>query len=412
MPQSTQKASDGKAGSKPVKPYPDFPLFPHATGRWAKKIRGKLLYYGKWRGVPDDGWQAALETYQQYRDDDHSGRARRTVGAGGLTLRELVNRFLTAKEQLRDSGDIVARTFNDYHDVCERTIKYFGADRLIDDIVAEDFGAFRSAISKTRGPVALTNDITRVRVLFKWGFDAGVLDKPIRYGQSFQKPSKAVLRKVKAARGARLFSAKDIQGMLDKASVPLKAMILLGINCGFGNQDCAMLPKSAIEFASGWIDYPRPKTGIDRRCPLWKETIKALKAAIAARPKPKDPANDGLAFITSRAKTWAKDVDDNPVSKETTKVLKDLGIHRAGLGFYSLRHTFQTIGDGGRDHSAVQHIMGHAPSQNDMGAVYRESIPDERLKAVTDHVHSWLYPPTPTRKDKAPAKRKAPAKNH
>ena len=33
----------------------------------------------------------------------------------------------------------------------------------------------------------------------------------------------------------------------------------------------------------------------------------------------------------------------------------------------------------------------HGPSRDDMASVYRETISDERLKAVADHVRSWLF---------------------
>jgi hypothetical protein len=42
----------------------------------------------------------------------------------------------------------------------------------------------------------------------------------------------------------------------------LKAMILLGINCGFGNSDCAALPQKPLDLDGGWVRFDRPKTGI------------------------------------------------------------------------------------------------------------------------------------------------------
>jgi integrase len=408
MNKSSQSAPAGKAGDdRPAKPYDGFPLFPHRNGLWVKKINGRFCSYGPWRGLEGGGWQAALDKFEKYRDADYAGRARRDDGSGPLTLKELVNRFLTAKMQLRDSGDITARTFYDYHAVCVRTNDYFGGHRAVADITAEDFAAFRAAIAKTRGPVALCNDITRVRIMFKWGYDSGLLESPVRYGQGFQKPSRKVLRATREAKGPRMFTADEIQKMLAAASVPLRAMILLAINCGFGNNDCAKLPLDALDLPGRWVNFPRPKTAVSRRCPLWRETVEALEAAIAKRPKPRDDETAKLVFVTSRLKSWAKDQDDNPISKETAKLLKGLGLHRPGLNFYALRHTFQTIGQRTIDKDAVRSIMGHSDEASDMSARYSEERPDDdRLRAVAEYVRTWLFPSKAKPAKKATAKRR------
>jgi integrase len=186
-----------------------------------------------------------------------------------------------------------------------------------------------------------------------------------------------------------MFEADELRQIIHAAGVQLRAMILLGINCGFGNSDCATLPFTTLDIEGGWVDYARPKTGIRRRCPLWPETAEALREAIAKRPKPRDSAHNALLFITKRGLTWGKDTSDNPISKEMAKLLKKLGLYRKGLGFYALRHTFETIGGDSRDQVAVDHIMGH--SRDDMASVYRERISDERLKAVANHVRAWLF---------------------
>jgi hypothetical protein len=138
---------------KPHNPCPDFPLFPHATARWAKKVRGKLHYFGTWADP-----QAALDKWLDQKDDLLAGRTPRTH-ADGLLVRELLNRFLTAKQHLVDTREITQRHWDDLHGTCERIGTQFGLSRLVIDLTAEDFEGFRAHLAKTRGPSALSNEI-------------------------------------------------------------------------------------------------------------------------------------------------------------------------------------------------------------------------------------------------------------
>jgi integrase len=145
-----------------------------------------------------------------------------------------------------------------------------------------------------------------------------------------------------------------------------------------------------LDLDGGWVHYPRPKTSVERRCPLWPETVQALQESLAERPRAKRREHDKLVFITKYGLPWAKETPDNPVTKEFRKLLDTLKLHRRGLGFYGLRHSFETVGGESRDQVAVNHIMGHVDSS--MAGVYRERISDERLLAVVNHVHDWLFP--------------------
>ena len=410
MGQSTLSPRSRKSSTgKPAKPYAKFPLTPHASGAWQKKILGKIKYFGRWGKVVNgkltriegDGWKEALALYKAQADDLHVGRTPR-VTSDGLTIADLCNRFLTAKQRSLDANEITARTFAEYRATTDRLVTTFGKSRLVDDLASDDFEALRANIAKVWGPVRLGNEVQRVRTVFKFGFECGIIEKPVRYGPQFKKPSKSVLRRHRVAKGKRLFEADQLRTLIDSAGVPLKAMILLGINCAFGNADVANLPLSAVDLERGWIKFPRPKTGIERRCPLWPETVQALKQAIAERPTSRLAADADLLFLTKFGKRWVRttvtEVTDagpkhtpvDSVGLEFGKLLREHNLKRAGLGFYALRHTFRTIADSTRDFPAVRLVMGHADGSID--AVYREHIDDDRLTAVVEYVRKWLRP--------------------
>ena len=372
--------------NKPAKPYSDFPLFPHATKRWAKKIRGKLHYFGPWKD-PD----GALKKYLEQKDALHAGRKPRPE-TDGLTMKALCNDFLNFKHSLVDSRELAERTWQDYKAVTDLLIAHFGKNRVVDDVHPDDFAELRDTLANKWGAVTLGNVIQRIRVVFKYASDMRLIDRPVCYGQGFKRPSRKTIRLARAKSGPKLFTKEEIHLLLKQAGTHLKAMILLGINAGMGNADVGTLPLSALNLERGWLDYPRPKTGVPRKAKLWPETLQAVRDSLARRPAPKDDSNGGLVFITKYGLPWAKDVPDSPVTKELAKLLHKLHINsRKGLGFYTLRHTFRTVADevASGDQPAIDYIMGHESPH--MSTVYRERISDARLENVANKVREWLF---------------------
>ena len=380
------KSIQKEPASKPAKSRADFPLWKHPSGRWCKKVRGRAHYFGK---VADDPHgQAALARWLEVKDDLLAGRQPRVQGEG-LTLKDLANRFLTVKKALVDSGELSPRTFQDWYRTCKLLLDTFGKGRLVTDLAADDFESLRANLAAAIGPRTVQGEVQRTRGLFR--YEAGLIDKPVRFGPAFKAPRRQIIEQARRENGERMFEPHELHKLLDAATPPVRAMILLGVNCGYGNTDVAELPQSALDLDAGWADYPRPKTGVPRRCPLWPETIAAARVAIDRRPDPKDSADNGLVFLTRYGTRWVryskKTWLDN-VTRAFTDLLDKTGVQRKG-SFYTLRHVFRTIADETLDFPAIDLIMGH--SRGDMASVYRERISDDRLRAVTEHVRKWLF---------------------
>src|SRR6056297_2513451 len=138
---------------KPEKPYDGFPLTPHASGKWCKKVRGRLHYFGSW-----DDPIAALNEWLAVRDQLMAGvDPKANSGAADVAL--MVNTFLDAKEQQRNDGDLTQKSFDDYRRACERLASFFGKGRMLDSIQVADFQRYRQAFPSSWGSVRINNEI-------------------------------------------------------------------------------------------------------------------------------------------------------------------------------------------------------------------------------------------------------------
>lgn len=378
------------SAAKPTKPYPEFPLYSHRNGQWAKKIKGVTRFFGMW-----DDPDGALKVYLAEVHDWQAGRNPRKMGveraSSGVGIAEIMNHYISDVDERVGRGDVSKRHFKDVVESCKLVTQCFGRETFVSTLKASHFGQLRKSFPDTWGAVKVGNEIQRIRSAFKWCFESELIPSMPNFGPSFRKPGKRVVRRARRQRrdehGTLDYSPEEVRALIQASSGWLKACILLGVNGGVGASDCGRLKDHHIDCVGGYYDFPRLKTGIERRFHVWDATLDAIIEAVSARP-----AGETLCFVTSHGKpVWWETPEgskcDN-VGKMFRKLNVKLGIQKPGRSFYSLRRTFETVAGEAGDQVAVDYAMGHVDPS--MGAVYRQSISDDRLIAISRHVEDWL----------------------
>ena len=390
VPNSTTFSSTAKP-AKPDKPWPTFPLYAHKSGRWAKKIRGTTHYFGPWRDP-----NGAHQRYLADKDDLEAGRRPSRASAGvtdALAVKQMFGLFLDAKEISVESGEMEKSTWKAYERLSRRAIHVWGANISVETLGPEDFQRLRKDLQKTHKRLeSITTAIAKIKAVFHWACnDQGYIDRLPRFGSAFKRPSKRDIDREREESGERTFTVEQIRALLAAARPTIKAMILLGVNCGYGNTDCGKLPLAKLDLDGGWATFARTKNAIRRRAKLWPETVEAIREVLKVRKAPADTQHAGRLFITKYCHSFRA----GAIGYEFEKLALKIGMTRESADFYDLRRTCASIGIQCNDDDAVRTIMGHKRVATDMLGVYnRLQVSDERLKAVSDHIHAWLFPTT------------------
>ena len=131
-----------------------------------------------------------MANYKARIDDARLGRIRGSVVSpekavnDATTVADLCNHFLTAKLRKPESGGIGRRMYDEYKATTDRMIAQFGTNRRVDDLTSNDFGVLHPEMAKVYGPYRLGNEVQKIRTVFRYGYDAGIIDKPVRIGLS------------------------------------------------------------------------------------------------------------------------------------------------------------------------------------------------------------------------------------
>ncbi len=259
----------------PAKKRSKLGLFRHDNGSWCKKMKGRHEYFGSIKDDPTG--EKADSEYLDQKDNILAGRRRR-VSTGAPTVLDLVEKVISWKHARCLAGDLSHLTLREWYRVCRVVLEHFGSKCAIADVGPDDFESLNETQShRAAGPQR--KFIIYVRSLFNFAYcdEQRLIDKPVLFGPSFRVPK----QRKRFDGPSRLFTPDELHKFLSgyrdvghrrrnvkKGWKAMRAMILLGINCGLGNNECATLTFGNLDLEAGWHTHGRTKTGTKRRCPF------------------------------------------------------------------------------------------------------------------------------------------------
>jgi integrase len=362
------------------------PLSLHPNGQYYKKIHGRFCYFGRDK-------EAALREYYTQAAELHLAKGERQAVHVNLTVRDLCNLFLAHYKTRVANQEVKQRQYYDRQIQLRIFAEYIGPDRLANDVETLDVQNFRKHLidDKHLAPNTVNNYVAAAKAMYHWADDNDI---------RVEMPKLRAIHKTTVSKIDRqVFALDQVGSLLRLANPRMRAMIMLGLNCGFGCTDCAELEWKNLDLENRRVNYPRGKTGVGRNFDLWPETVEAIKA-VGVQGDLVFYTVRGNPYVQQKAK-WGK-AHDAAISKEFAKLLKKAGIARThpGTGFYSLRRTGATMtAQNSKDMWAVRGYLGHSTLEQATTYVQDTSPQtNEAIRMNHEKLVGVLQPPQPPQK--------------
>ena len=205
-----------------------FPLTLHPTGQYCKKIKGKIRYFGTDK-------KKALEKYLAQATYLHGAQSLvHKTSNDKMTLKQLCDLYLHYQNSRVLVGDITAKHYNDLKYSLDGFMVFLGQGCRIESISTLDLQNYKRKLQSSYASVDRQNlHIGLMKAMFHWARKNDVFESI---------PNIDAISKDRVVhKEMYTFNPQQIRKLLSTADVKMKAMIWLGLNCGFGCTDCSRL---------------------------------------------------------------------------------------------------------------------------------------------------------------------------